>query len=228
MGVEIGKRLLQLLIPCSIMESMSAHLKPTPLKFCNFCEKKLERKHLPNGDLEYLIHFNRRKYCNQTCMGQAFDARPSKSTDWSTTHYHARKLVPRGPCVKCRTKNASDVHHKDGNHTNNTTSNLERICRSCHVKEHRKVTPCVICGSPQKGLGYCDKHYQRFKKHGDPFAYKTPPRKMCRMCSALAHSNNLCGKHYMQWKRGTLGQPQRTKREVALLSWKTRRLQSAD
>lgn len=44
---------------------MPAHPKPTPMRCCEFCKKKLERKRLPNGDLEYLIHFNRRKYCDQ-------------------------------------------------------------------------------------------------------------------------------------------------------------------
>lgn len=30
----------------------------------------------------------------------------------------------------------------------------------------------MICGKPHKGLGYCDKHYQRFKKYGDPLMVK--------------------------------------------------------
>lgn len=65
-----------------------------------------------------------------------------------------------------------DVHHKDHNHRNNSPENLERICRRCHVREHRPRGCCVICGKPQKGVGYCDKHYQRFRKHGDPFLVK--------------------------------------------------------
>jgi hypothetical protein len=30
---------------------------------------------------------------------------------------------------------------------------------------------------PAKGLGLCDRHYQRFKKHGDPLAVKTNQHK---------------------------------------------------
>ena len=159
---------------------MPAHLKPTPLRYCEYCGKKLERKRLPNGDLEYLFHFTRRKFCNQRCMGLAFDARPSKSSDWSTTHRHARKLVPKGPCAICGAEKARDVHHLDGDHTNNSPENLQRICRSCHSLGHREQRSCVICGLPHKGLGYCEKHYQRFKKWGDPTVVKDNQHAPCR------------------------------------------------
>lgn len=166
-------------IPCCIKVlsktgmKMGAHRKPTPLKFCEQCGKKLERKRLPNGDLEYLIHFNRRKFCDLKCMATAFDARPVKNDPgWATAHHHARKLVPVGACEKCGSPDARDVHHRDGNYQNNDLSNLQRLCRSCHSKEHRQKSSCSICGKPVKGLGFCDKHYQRFKKHGDPLTVK--------------------------------------------------------
>jgi len=152
---------------------MPAHKKSTPERYCEFCDKPLERKRLPNGDLEYLIHFNRRKFCGRLCMAQAFDARETTDNpSWATAHYHARKLIPPGPCARCGALNARDVHHKDGNHQNNSPENLERICRSCHNLAHSKRKPCAICGEPQKGLGYCEKHYQRFKKYGDPLKTK--------------------------------------------------------
>ena len=151
---------------------MPAHKKPTPERYCQECEKRLERKRLPNGDLEYLIHFNRRKFCDQSCMAANFDRRHSAVVGWSTAHYHARKLVPKGPCNRCGKPNARDVHHRDENHLNNSPENLERICRSCHNLVHKQRGSCLICGQPQKGLGYCEKHYQRFKKHGDPLAVK--------------------------------------------------------
>ena len=36
------------------------------------------------------------------------------------------------------------------------------------MKEHRGGRKCSICDGKHIGLGYCDKHYQRFKKYGDP------------------------------------------------------------
>ena len=151
---------------------MPAPKKPTPEKYCNQCGARLERKNLPNGDLEYLIHFNRRKFCDRRCMAQNFDQRHSASAGWSASHHHARQIMPPGPCNRCGTHAALDVHHRDHNFQNNNPSNLERICRSCHSMEHRKKSLCTICGNPQKGLGYCEKHYQRFKKYGDPLKTK--------------------------------------------------------
>ena len=183
---------------------MPMPLKPTPYKCCEHCGKQLERKRYPNGDLESLLHFGRRKFCNQECMGRAFEAKPSQSEDWSTCHYHARKLVPPGPCKTCGKLRATDVHHKDLDHTNNSPKNLERICRGCHTRLHRQRGSCTICGEPVKGLGFCEKHYQRFKRHGDPLADKRPKRKKCWKCSAMANAKGLCGRHYMQAKRAAM------------------------
>lgn len=117
---------------------MPAHKKPTPLRFCEFCGKKLERKRLPNGDLEYLIHFGRRKFCGRQCMASAFDERPVKQdASWATAHHHARKACPKGPCAICGKTGRTDVHHKDDNWQNNSLENLERVCRSCHLRKHR-------------------------------------------------------------------------------------------
>ena len=220
---------------------MPAHKKPTPERFCEHCGKQLERKRLPNGDLEYLVHFNRRKFCDRHCMASAFDQRHSPEVGWSTAHYHARKMVPAGCCNRCGKPDASDVHHKDGNHLNNLLENLERICRSCHVREHKQRGSCAICGLPQKGLGYCNKHYLRFKKWGDPLAIKDNQfsevrkdgeqkhQKPCQVrgCNAKYHANGYCTKHAQQAKRGTLGKEQLNKSEAAKAGWEKRRLRYA-
>lgn len=144
---------------------MPAHKKPTPLKHCAYCAKKLERKPLPCGDLESLIHFNRRKYCDKVCMANAFDAKPSKpDAGWMTGHYHARRSIPPGPCKTCGKPDASDVHHKDGDYRNNSLDNLIRLCRSCHMKAHNPAGSCKVCGEKVKGLGYCNKHYIQHKE----------------------------------------------------------------
>lgn len=44
------------------------------------------------------------------------------------------------------------------------------------MKEHNPKGTCRVCGKPQKGLGLCEKHYQRFKKHGDPLMTSYGPR----------------------------------------------------
>ena len=222
---------------------MPAHKKKTPELYCQECKKKLERKRLPNGDLEYFFHFTRRKFCDAICFAKNLSSRPrSPVVGWSQAHLRARKLVALGPCARCKKPEARDVHHRDGNHLNNSRENLERICRSCHNREHRQRGSCVICGKPQKGLGYCDKHYQRFKKWGDPLAVKDnqfsgirkdgDPKamKMCAVlgCSAKYHANGYCTKHTQQARRGTLGVEQLSKSEAAKIGWEKRRLQSED
>jgi hypothetical protein len=214
---------------------MPAHKKPTPLRYCEECKKQLERKRLPNGDLEYLIRFNKRKFCDRRCMGLSFDRRHSHDVGWSAAHSVARSLVPPGPCNQCGKPQAMDVHHKDGDFQNNTLTNLERICRSCHNREHKQKGSCVICGKPQKGLGYCEMHYQRFKKHGDPLAIKDNqfvpvrqegqqhPQKICKVldCMGKHHAKGYCSKHAQQAVRGTLGQQQLTKSEASLARWRS-------
>lgn len=39
-------------------------------------------------------------------------------------------------CSKCRKEKPLDVHHKDGNHKNDSSENLEILCESCHYTEH--------------------------------------------------------------------------------------------
>ena len=73
------------------------------------------------GDREYLIHFNRRKFCDRGCMAKAFDARPIKpDPSWMTAHWHARKACSPEPCAICGSTGRTDVHHKDENWRNNS------------------------------------------------------------------------------------------------------------
>lgn len=91
-----------------------------------------------------------------------------------TAHYHARKAKPKGACEKCGSKRNVDVHHRDGNWRNNDPKNLGRLCRKCHYHHHNPEKHCSIpnCKGIHKGRGYCEKHYQRFRKWGDPLLFK--------------------------------------------------------
>ena len=55
------------------------------------------------------------------------------------------------------------------------------------------------CNEKHKGHGYCDKHYQRFKRHGDVTVYFK--KKPCKVegCTAIYYGKGYCSKHYQRW-----------------------------
>ena len=96
-----------------------------------------------------------------------------ENATWRNSHAVSQNInnvfLHKTCCEKCgSTTKRLDVHHKDGDWKNNQLDNLQVLCRSCHNKEHRQAAKCIICGDKVKGYGYCEKHYRRFKKYGDP------------------------------------------------------------
>lgn len=63
-----------------------------------------------------------------------------------------------------------------------------------------KICSIDNCISKHKGHGYCDKHYQRFKKYGDPLI--SFPKKSCAVngCEGKYYGSSYCNKHYLRWK----------------------------
>ena len=84
--------------------------------------KKLERKRLPNGDLEYLT------------------LQSPKRTGTAWPQHSTSAILQNGCCTLRKPMRAMCI--KDGNQQ--LARELERICRSCHVREHA-LPSCVIC-----------------------------------------------------------------------------------
>lgn len=157
------------------MRDYSKLTKLTPDNYCAYCGKKMERKRI-NGRLEDLGVFKRRKYCNRMCMRKAFVKKDATCQGNRPSHDSAKKLAylignREKVCEVCGSTHSIDVHHKDGNYHNNSPENLMIVCRSCHMKQHHPKSTCTICGKPMKGHGYCNAHYIRWKKFGDPLHY---------------------------------------------------------
>lgn len=63
------------------------------------------------------------------------------------------------------------------------------------------------CDSPRgKSRGWCSRHYQVWRRHGDPLAATRPYVKQAEACAvdecaALPMARGLCVKHYTRWKR---------------------------
>ena len=145
--------------------------KADPEKLCAYCEKKLQRKRI-NGRLEDRTIFLKRKYCDRICMAQAFI---QEGVTKSALHKRAQMFVGE-VCEICRETENLGVHHKDSDPTNNVANNLMTLCGSCHTRWHwqhgkrpwKRQSVCRVCGEPARKLDMCQKHYQRYRKYGDP------------------------------------------------------------
>ena len=91
------------------------------------------------------------------------------------------KLPKKRRCEMCkRQRKRLGTHHIDGDKENNDPSNRMTLCPRCHTKWHwqhgkrgkRKTSVVCFCGDQSFELGMCRKHYQRFKRHGDPMLVK--------------------------------------------------------
>lgn len=67
---------------------------------------------------------------------------------------------------------------------------------------------CLVenCNNLTKRHLYCDRHYKRWKRHGDPNIILTKLDKICIVCKNMAAKNlktnfPLCHKHYGRWRR---------------------------
>jgi hypothetical protein len=57
------------------------------------------------------------------------------------------------------------------------------------------------CGRQVVARGWCDAHYRRWKKHGDPEYRRTPSVCAISDCVGVAIARGWCSKHYYRWKR---------------------------
>ncbi len=116
---------------------MMGTFKPITLKPCLYCGKVMEPKQYPSCREAPSLYKNRR-YCNTTCRdAHRRILNPPSGSSWYTCHFHARRLCPPAPCADCGATGRTEVHHKNEDWHDNRLENLERLCRSCHLKRHR-------------------------------------------------------------------------------------------
>lgn len=145
--------------------------KKGPEKFCLKCGTLLQRKRY-NGRMEDMNRFLQRKFCSLHCA----NSRGIRSKKLGQQHTISQKLR-KTHCEFCgRTPIRSQhlhAHHINGNWTDHRPENIQTLCVGCHLGLHKpKRKKCKICGEPAKGHGMCLKHYQRWKKYGDPLLTK--------------------------------------------------------
>jgi hypothetical protein len=82
---------------------------------------------------------------------------------------------------------------------------------------------CTVdgCTGPAKTRGWCNKHYQRWWKHGDPeaVAVRVHVSETCSVegCDAVARRRGYCDTHYARWRAH--GDPTVNKRDVQSLTY---------
>lgn len=111
---------------------------PDPQKFCERCGKEFfrrvrKRPRSPTGgrvtDWEAPKDFLRRKYCSISCANTT-GARTEAGA-------YSQSIKLRGDqCEACGALANLHNHHVDGNIFNNTPSNLQTLCESCHTFWH--------------------------------------------------------------------------------------------
>ena len=168
---------------------------------CKFCGKQIKRNKY-NGRSECAASLKKRQVCNMKCLAAFYKSGGYKKSDTGPgSRGIARKLKPFTPCEKCGgIEGKSVVHHIDFDCHNNDLSNLIRLCHRCHRGVHNKYykQKCLICEKPQICKGYCDKHYRRVLKFGDPNIIRiyTPKNHKCKICGDKGVNKDYCNKHY--------------------------------
>ena len=65
------------------------------------------------------------------------------------------------------------------------------------------MTCSLDCGETVHARGWCEKHYRRWLRHGDPTVLlKRPARGIeCSQCPRESKARGMCEKHYKRWRR---------------------------
>jgi hypothetical protein len=67
------------------------------------------------------------------------------------------------------------------------------------------IKQCKVdnCSSTNFGHGYCNKHYKKWRKYGDPLGKHETTKRQCSLddCDNKYRSNGYCSLHYDRWKR---------------------------
>lgn len=115
-------------------------------KTCECCGREFTR-----ADFTYYVNpaaFARKRFCSRSCRSKAVNRgvpRPQPtgpdSPRWKgdavtpqAGRKRARAIFGKPTCSVCGA--LGEIHHKDGNPVNNSTDNVEFLCRQHHVAAH--------------------------------------------------------------------------------------------
>ncbi|WP_329376175.1 HNH endonuclease signature motif containing protein [Streptomyces sp. NBC_01483] len=72
-----------------------------------------------------------------------------------------------------------------------------------HTKRGPKTCTMPNCDAKVSARGLCNKHYKRWKAHGDPNTFLPVRHKGCAAdgCTGEHKNSGYCAKHYKRWRR---------------------------
>jgi hypothetical protein len=70
-------------------------------------------------------------------------------------------------------------------------------------KPRPKPRTCAVpgCRRAHAARGLCGRHYQRWRRHGDPLGVPRPRTCAVPGCDGEHHARGLCRRHYTRWRR---------------------------
>ena len=122
-------------------------------KYCShFCHAaSMEKKYsfiCPECQHAFQVNVQKRVYCSAQCKKIAQSKnnigennpnwKPTKELKYTVRHALRRRIKARDKvCQECGSPECLQVHHLDGNHSNNDESNLILLCANHHAAHHR-------------------------------------------------------------------------------------------
>lgn len=72
-----------------------------------------------------------------------------------------------------------------------------------HIRPARPLCLVAGCTKMHRAKGYCTKHYDNFRRHGDPLYVRPQPTRICSIseCKGRKFAREWCRKHYDRWER---------------------------
>lgn len=128
---------------------------------CHHCGMEFER---PTKEVTRSLKLGRPQFCTQSHATMYFESLRPEGLSTTSTRRRARKIwIERNDKEPvCHCGKPADVHHKDGNPTNNDPSNHDTLCRSHHISLENSLFPKrkkyalyeVDCQTNKTGLSY--------------------------------------------------------------------------
>lgn len=120
-------------------------------------------------------------------------------------------VYKKSKCFWCSSTKKLEIHHINEDWKDNSESNLQTLCRTCHLRLHfsgqfgDKWCSVPDCIKRHKGRGMCEMHLRRFKHHGTTDKLKRGD-KPCIVCGAEYNQSagsrkDLCNSHRLVKRR---------------------------